>query len=113
MGDFNSHHTLWGCIDINDKGRIIEDFILKHDLVLQNDRSSTYFHPATGSYSSLDLTLCSPGIFSDFNCMVFDDLHGCDHFPIQVSEVEPSVQQRPQCWKLHKANWEQFKVQCE
>ena len=41
MGDFNAHHTLWGCIDTNDKGRIIEDFVTKHDLVL-NEKSSTY-----------------------------------------------------------------------
>ena len=100
-------------MDINDKGRIIEDFITKHDLVLQNDKSSTYLHPAAGSYSTLDLTICSPGIFPDFNWKVFDDLHGSDHFPIQVSEVGPSVQQRPQRWKLHKANWEQFRIQCE
>ena len=63
MGDFNSHHALWGCMNTNEKGRIIEDFITEHDLVLLNDKSSTYLHPATGSYSSLDLTLCSPGIF--------------------------------------------------
>ena len=113
MGDFNSHHTLWGCTNTNDKGRIIEDFITKHDLVLLNDKSSTYLHPATGSYSSLDLTICSPGIFPDFNWKVVDDLHGSDHFPIQVSEVGLSVQQRPQRWKLHKANWEQFRVHCE
>ena len=110
MGDFNSHHTLWGCTDINDKGRCIEDFITGHDLVLLNDKSSTLLHPATGSYSSLDLC---PEIFPDFNWKVVDDLHGSDHFPIQVSEVGPSVQQRPQRWKLHKANWEQFRVHCE
>ena len=52
MGDFNSHHTLWGCTDINDKGRTIEGFINEHDLVLLNDKTSTYLHPATGSYSS-------------------------------------------------------------
>ena len=57
IGDFNSHHTLWGCTDTNDKGPIVEDFITKHDLVLLNDRSSTYLHPATASYSSLDLTI--------------------------------------------------------
>ena len=101
MGDFNSHHTLWGCSDINDKGRSIEDFMTGHDLLLLNDKSSTYLHPATGSYSSLDLTICSPEIFPAFNWKVVDDLHGSDHFPIQVSEVGPSVQQR---WKLHKAN---------
>ena len=113
MGDFNSHHTLWGCTDTNDKGRIIEDFITGHDLVLLNDKSSTYLHPATGSYSSLDLTICSPEIFPDLKWKVVDDLHGSDHFPIQVSEVGPSVQQRPQRWKLHEANWEQFRIHCE
>ena len=96
MGDFSSHNTLWGCIDTNDKGRTIEEFITKQDLVLLNDKSSTYLHPATGSYSSLDLTMCSPGIFPCFNWKVVDDLHGSDHFPIQASEEGLSVQQRPQ-----------------
>ena len=113
MGDFNSHHTLWGCSDTNDKGRIIEDFITGHDLVLLNDKSSTYLHPATGSYSSLDLSICSPEISPDFNWKVCNDLHGSDHFPIQISEVGSSLQQHPQRWKLHKANWEQFRVHCE
>ena len=108
MGDFNFHHSLWGSTDTNDKGRNIEEFITKHDLVLMNDKSLTYIHPATGSYSSLDLTICSPEIFPDFTWKVCDDLHGSDHFPIQVSEVKPSAQQRPQRWKLHKANWEQL-----
>ena len=58
MGDFNSHHTLWGCTNTNYKGRIIEDFITKHDLVLLNDKSSTYRHPATGTHGlSLSLRL--------------------------------------------------------
>ena len=79
MGDFNSHHTQWGCVDTNDKGRTIEEFITNQDLVLLNDKSSTYLHPATGSYSSLDLTICSPEIFQDFNWKLVDDLHGSDH----------------------------------
>ena len=113
MGDFNSHHTLWGCTHTNDKGRIIEDFITKHDLVLLNDKSATYLHPATGSYSSLDLTIGSPEICPEFNWKVVDDLHGSDHFPIQVWQRGSSILQRPQRWKLLKANWEQFRVHCE
>ena len=113
MGDFNSHHTLWGCTDTNDKGRTIEGFITEQDLVLLNDKSSTYLHPATGSFSSLDLTICSPENFPDFNWKVDDDLHGSDHFPIQISEVGPSIQECPERWKLHKANWEQFRINCE
>ena len=113
MGDFNSHHTLWGCTDTNDKGRTIEGFITEQDLVLLNDKSSTYLHPATGSFSSLDLTICSPEFFPDFDWKVDDDLHGSDHFPIQISEVGPSIQECPERWKLHKANWEQFRINCE
>ena len=61
MGDFNSHHTLWGCMDINDKGRIIEDFITKHDLVLQNDKSSTYLHPVySAAENSIPRTSTDP-----------------------------------------------------
>ena len=112
-GDFNSHHILWRCLDTNNKGRIIEELITKQDHVLLNDKTSTYLHPATGSYSSLDLTICSPEIFPDFTWKVVDDLHGSDHFPIQVSEVEPSVQKRSQRRKLLMANWEQFRDYCE
>ena len=103
MGDFNAHSSLWGCRITNVKGRQMEDFISKHDLCLLNDKTYTYFHPATGSYSSLDLTLCSPQVASNFTWKVDDDLHGSDHFPILVSEVGPSIQQRPEHWKLHRS----------
>ena len=104
---------LWGCGDTHAKGRQMEDFISGHDLCLLNDKTYTYLHPATGSYSSLDLTLCSPEVASDFTWMVDDDLHGSDHFSILVSELGHSIQQRPERWKLHKANWEQYKICCE
>ena len=61
----------------------------------------------------MDLSICGPRFFPDFTWKVCDDLHGSDHLPIQISEVGPSVQQRPQGWKLHKKNWEQFRVHCE
>ena len=113
MDDFKAHSSLWGCRDTNLKGRQMEDFISEHDLCLLNDKTYTYLHPATGSYSSLDLTLCSPEVTIDFTWKVDDDLHESYHFPILVSEVGPSIQQRPERWKLHKADWEQFKVHCE
>ena len=82
LGDFNGHNLLWGSKNINDKGKKIEDFIGKHDLCLFNDKSNTYLHPATGSYSALDLTICSPSLLLDFAWEVSDDLCGSDHFPI-------------------------------
>ena len=63
-------------MNTNDKGRIINEFITEHDLILLNDKTVTYLHPATGSYSFLDLTICSPEIFQDLNWKVVDDFHG-------------------------------------
>ena len=39
MGDFNGHHTLSGCEDVNNRGQQLEDIILKNYLILLNDKS--------------------------------------------------------------------------
>ena len=113
VGDFNAHNTLWGCCDDNPKGRLLENFFSLNDLCLFNDKSKTYKHPATGSLSSLDLSLSSPDIFSNFSWEVDKDLHGSDHFPVIITEDGPSVLGRPTRWKLHKADWNCFRVRCE
>jgi len=57
MGDFNAHSQTWGCRDINRHGKLIEDFILKHNLSILNTGTSTYFYPGSGSLSAIDLSL--------------------------------------------------------
>jgi len=46
-------------------GKLIEDFLLKHNLSLLNDGTYTYLHPATSSLSAIDLSnlMISTGIF--------------------------------------------------
>ena len=67
MGDFNGHHTLWGCEDVNNRSHQLEDLILKNYLILLNDKSHTYFHSASGTFTSIDLfSLTSPGKLSYF-----------------------------------------------
>ena len=113
-GDFNCHSTTWGCNDTNRKGLQLENMISNNTLSLLNDtKSKTYLHPGTGTYSSLDLSLCSPAILPDFEWKVGDDLHGSDHFPIFISSTQPSSCERSKKWKLSKANWERFQVLCE
>ena len=82
MGDINGHHTLWGCEDVNNRGQQLEYLILKNYLILFNDKSHTYFHSASGTFTSIDLTLCSPSLFLDFSWKVGPDPCGSDHFPI-------------------------------
>ena len=44
MEDFNGHHTLWECEEVNTGGKQLEDLILKNYLIIFNYQRSTYFH---------------------------------------------------------------------
>ena len=81
MGYFSGHHTLWGCEEVNNRGQQLEDLILKHELILINDKNHTYFHFASGTYISIYLTLCSPSLYFDFSWKVGPDPSVTDHFP--------------------------------
>jgi hypothetical protein len=112
LGDLNGHSPLWGCSSLNNRGKIIEDCIGKNDLCLLNDKSFTYLHPATGHYSSLDLSICSPTLFLDYEFKVHDDLCGSDHFPTFLTSVTPVTSGQIPRWKFSKANWEKFNALC-
>ena len=113
-GDFNGHNFMWDCDDTNQIGLQLENFISNNSLSFMNDnKSKTYLHPATGSYSSIDLTLCSPVLLPNFTWKVTEDLCGSDHFHITFTSTQPSSSVRPQKWKLSKANWNKFEILCE
>ena len=110
LGDFNGHNILWGSKDINDKGRIIESFIDNHGLCLYNTKTPTYLHPATGTYTSLDLSICFPTLLLDYDWKVHDDLCGSDHFPVLLNNIGPDLDEPVSRWKLNKADWAQFQT---
>ena len=74
MSDFNEHSLLWGYSDLNDKGKIIEDCITENDLCIFNGKQPIYLHPAFGTFSSIDLFLCHPSLYLDFQWSVCDVL---------------------------------------
>ena len=113
LGDMNAHNTIWGNSDTNDKGHKLEKFIGDNDLCLWNDGSPTFIHPATGSFSAIDLSICSPSLFIDFNWGVHDDLCGSDHFP---TFLHSNCRAAPACiprWNFKKADWSEFRSKCE
>ena len=67
MGDFNSHNDIWGSKKTDKKGKVIESLLNQHQLCMYNNKSNTYLHPATGTYSAIDLTICDPSLFLDYN----------------------------------------------
>ena len=112
VGDFNSHNDLWGGNKTDAKGRVMETFMTRSNKCLFNDDTPTYLHPATGSITSIDLTMCSPTLFMDFSWRVEDDLHGSDHFPIILESHYHPQDDRPPKWQFHKADWNHFKYLC-
>jgi len=78
IGDMNAHRP-YGERHKIIKGQL-ETFIEHNELCLWNDNTQTYIHPATGSSSAIDLSLCSPSLFLDFEWSVHEDLCGSNHF---------------------------------
>jgi ribonuclease HI len=112
LGDFNAHSELWGSEEPRPSGRVVEDFIAGNDLSILNTGSQTYLHPASGSFTVIDLSLCSPSAHIDFTWEVDTDQHGSDHFPIFISsECRPSLS-HPK-WVFKRADWTAFGSLCE
>ena len=112
VGDFNAHNEIWGAKNTNEKGKRIENIILNNNLCLYNDGTSTYLHPASGTFTPIDLSLSSPSIFTDFAWSVEDDQWGSDHFPIILKETTPSNEYKHEKWQFHKADWKEFHNLC-
>ena len=73
----------WVCDKNNSRRNRIDDFIAENNICLLNNGSYTYLHPATGTFTSIDLSLCSPDILMETDFMVESDSYGSDHFAIK------------------------------
>ena len=112
MGDFNSHNEIWVSKKTDKKGEVIESLLNRHQLCMYNNKSNTYLHPASGTYSAIDLSICDPSLFLDYNWKVHDDTCGSDHFPILFENTTDELSKRTPSWNLGKTNWDGFKTSC-
>ena len=69
-------------------------------------------HPVTISFTSMDLTMCSPSLFMDFTWKVEEGLCGGDHFLIILESHYHPPDDIPPKWQFHKADWTLFKDLC-
>ena len=109
LGDFNGHHKLWGCREIDVRGRVLERVILEECLSVLNTGTRTHITMPSGTTSALDLSLSSPQLIPLFTWHVADDPMGSDHFPVLLKyNSRVSLGTRPQRWNIRRANWEDF-----
>ena len=83
-----------------------------NNMSLFNDGSHTYLHPATGTYTSIDLTLSDSSLLQDFDWSVHGDLCGSDHLPIVLEPSLSLPEEHIPRWKFSEADWLTFSSLC-
>lgn len=107
-GDLNAHSTAWGCRHTDGKGRRLGDFLDRNSLCLLNTGQATHLSLPSGTPSAIDMSVCTPTIFSRLTWEVDDDPCGSDHLPIwiRLRGAEPSC--RAPRWDFRRADWPSF-----
>jgi ribonuclease HI len=94
-GDFNAHHTYWGCQTENSYGEWLLEKISNSNLSLMNDGKATRINRRNLNNSSvIDLTLISANLMSISNWNVDDDDLGSDHQCIKIECIFNNKQQK-------------------
>ncbi|CAB0038072.1 unnamed protein product [Trichogramma brassicae] len=111
--DANSHHTAWGCSDINSRGEALLESLASSNLIILNRGSRPTFRSA-GRETIIDLTMCSQEISHAIRgWRVSQEPSLSDHNQIHfawstnVQEGEPYRNPRRTDWALYREslNW--------
>ena len=111
VGDFNAHSPIW---DINatnsdNDGEQIENLLLDHNFCCLNEEDShTYFSKTHGTFSSVDLSLCSSSIIDTFEWHVLNDSYSSDHYPIVISQLDSCQPPQLPKYNFNRANWKKY-----
>uniref|UniRef100_A0A293LMC9 RNA-directed DNA polymerase from transposon X-element n=1 Tax=Ornithodoros erraticus TaxID=265619 RepID=A0A293LMC9_ORNER len=110
LGDLNAHSTFWGSTKVDHRGKMLERVLLTSSICLLNTGSPTYVNCATQTFSSIDLSFCSPCLYQDVDWKVDENPHGSDHFPVilKLGRNVNSLGTRPPRWKQLQADWSTF-----
>ena len=107
--DSNGHHPVCGSNSPNQRGNIFYDWFQESNLYLLNNSSPT-FESSHGTFTNIDLTLCSYSLAVELDWRVLEENYTSDHFPILISNHDnpstPTVSSLK--FVLNKANWQKF-----
>ena len=81
---------------------MLEDLFSELDLCILNDGSAACIHPATGSTSALDLSVCVPSLVLVYEGKLHEHLCGSDHFPVILTSNTVEKVTAPKRWNLKR-----------
>lgn len=82
LGDFNSHHQLWGCSSSTYYGEQLLELISSHNLCILNNGSPTRL---ARTPSAPDLSICTADLASSLSWSPAESTYGSDHFPLIIT----------------------------
>lgn len=114
MGDLNAHSPVWLSSRSNASGRVIEELLEDHDLVLLNDDSAT-FEPSRRDYKAiLDLAICNENLSNEVQAFSTGEFDESDHNPIFVDLLARSAPSFGLMEKIvRKIDWDKFSQEIE
>lgn len=106
-GDFNAHHTCWGCAYVKPRGDSLLDALDDVGAIFLNDGSATRIALPPVESSAVDLTICSSNFGLNTSWATLSSPGSSDHLPIHVSiHLTNSVTNKPN--KLRGLSWKKF-----
>jgi len=108
-GDFNAHSGLWGSSHTDARGAVLEAFLAAPNITLLNSGQPTRFDMYSGSFTAIDLTLCSPTLTPQLTWSVLESSYSSDHLPQCIEfQSNPTTASFSPTWKFQEADWEAF-----
>jgi len=122
-GDFNSHHTSWGCNSNSPRGNDVLDVIDDNNLVLLNDGNVTTLGTLSWRPNALDLTIVSPMLAFTSEWFVHDTPLGTSyHLPVMIkislynnnfNNTKCNNSHLPIYPKFKQVNWKKYREKVE
>ena len=110
--DANAKSHLWG-FESDAKGVMLEDFIMRHDLTVLNNREDLPTCKGTREETRIDVTLVTSNAIKCVKDWKVESWSSSDHRPINVrldlSETATRAERTSEPrFKIHRAGWELF-----
>ena len=67
LGDFNAHNPLWGSARLDNRGKVIERFLLSSSLCLLNSKQPTFYSASHNTFTCIDLSISSATLIPCFS----------------------------------------------
>lgn len=116
LADSNAWSESWFSHETNERGRIMEDFILANDLIIINEPNNTSTCVTPNGESNIDITLSSSNFAAELSdwrvsseCTTSD--HNLIMFKISLNKKKEnfSTWYQEKIYNLKRADWDKFK----